>query len=88
MADLQTRSSQEEKHFTIFEVQAVILYTEVTILYNKFAYFVKLYCNNFSPSSHESFTSRIYPPFPFFYLISSYSFKLPYVFLCPPPCPR
>ena len=52
MADLKTRSSQEKKHLAIFaEVQAVILYTEVTILYNKFVYFVTLYCNNFSPSS-------------------------------------
>ena len=51
MADLKTRSSQGEKHLTIFEVLAVILYTEVTILYNKFVYFVTLYCNKLSPSS-------------------------------------
>ena len=54
MADLVTCKLGRHKGRNIlqfFEVQAVILYTEVTILYNKFVYFVTLYCNNLSPSS-------------------------------------
>ena len=74
MADLKTRSWKGQKHLTIFEVQTVILFPEVTILYNNFVYFVTLYCNNFSPSSCVIYIDLSSVSFPLlnFFLVLNY----------------
>ena len=67
------------KHLTIFKEQTVILFPEVTILYNKFVYFVTLYYNNFSPSSCVAFfidlSSVSFPLFNFFLVLNYLMFS-------------